>query len=460
VSHRVSWSDPQQRYTWPWLLAALVLFLGAGVTAFLLPPFVFAALLAASAIALTWLVLPEAVIAGLLLARSSVDGLMELFTLFAGSPLSMNLAGAVNSLAVGLGFLVLVQRLLRRQPLLVAGPGWAYGLFLLVSLISIPGSVDPAGGLKEWARLASGLAIFLMVAGTVKGERHARRFVTILLISSLVPLAAAAVQQLTGGGYFFLGFVGTEFAHRPQGTFGHPAALGSYLVILLTLAASVYFAADSAWLKTRLLLWAGVATAGLVLTLARTQWLGMMVAALLVGMVKQRRLVLLVAAVALVLVLTVPLLRERLTASDSVVWRLDLWQAAASLAWPPTLAGRGLGTSPWYINQALPKVDAPPHNDYLKVGMEMGLLGWLAYGIWLLALVSHAWRAYRRALTAPIAWRALGLLAIVVAGAAMSLSDNYSGYTAVQWYLWALVALVPAGGRWPANSEQPVTIQD
>jgi O-antigen ligase len=269
-----------------------------------------------------------------------------------------------------------------------------------------------------------------------------------MLVSSLIPVALAWLQQLTGIGYFFLGFVGTEFAYRPQGTFAHPAALASYLIILLTMAVGIYFSGATTKMRAVLLAWAGVAASCLVLTLARAEWLGMLVAALVVGLLKRRRLALLALLVAVLLLTTVPLLRERLTAAESIGWRLDLWRAAKSLAWPPTLLGRGLATAHWHINQLLPKVDAPPHDDYLKVIIEVGLAGLVAYGIWLLALVRHAWRAYRRAQEPTIAWRALALLAIVLAGTVISVADNYLGYTAVQWYLWALVALVPPGGRW------------
>ena len=448
--------DPTNR---AWIGVGLAVFGLAGAAAFLLSPWLYLALLAGGVAVLAWWLAPEAVILGLLLVRSSIDGFMEVFTLFSGSALSMNLAGAVNSLAVGLGVLTLVRRLVRREPLLVSAPGRAYGVFLLVALLSIPGAVDPALGIKEWARLGSGLAIYVMVADVVRDERRARRFVTVLMASSLVPLAVAWLQRLVGGGYFFLGFVGTEFAYRPQGTFAHPAALGSYLIILLMLAAALYFSAPAeqsrAW-KGLLLGWAAVAAGCLVLTLARTQWLGLLVAALVVGLLKRRRLALLALALAVVLLATVPFLQERLLESYSVGWRLDLWQAAIQLLSPSMLRptslqaflGRGLASSPWHLNQLLPKVYAPPHNDYLKAALEMGWLGLLAYLGWFLALVRHAWRAYRGAESPALGWRAVALLAVVVSAMVMSISDNYLGYTAVQWYLWTLVALVPVAGRW------------
>ena len=448
--------DPANR---TWIVVGLAVFGLAGVAAFVLSPWIYLALLGGGAVVLAWLVAPEAVIVGLLLARSSIDGFMEVFTLFAGSALSMNLAGAVNSLAVGLGVLTLVRRLVRRQPLLVSAPGRTFGLFLLVALLSILGAVDPFAGVKEWARLGSGLAIYLMVADGVRDERGARRFVAALMASSLVPLAVAWLQRLVGSGYFFLGFVGTEFAYRPQGTFAHPAALGSYLIIVLMLAVALYFSAPAeqsrVW-KALLLGWAAVAGGCLVLTLARTQWLGLLVAALVVGLLKRRRLALLALAVAAILLATVPFLQERLLESHSIGWRVELWQAAVQLLSPPMLQpaslqaflGRGLASSPWHINRLLPKVYAPPHNDYLKAAIEMGLVGLLAYLSWLLALVRHAWRAYRDAESPALAWRAVALLAVAVSAVVMSASDNYLGYTAVQWYLWALVALVPVAGRW------------
>jgi O-antigen ligase len=410
-------------------------------------------MLGAGLVVLAWITFPEIVIGGLLLVRSSVDGIMELFTLFPGSPLSMNLSGALNSLAVGLGVLAVARRLVRRQPLLVASPGWTYALFLLVCLLSMPGSVDLAGGIKEWARLASGLAIYLMVADAVRDERRAQRMIAVILASSLIPLTLGWFQTLTGGGYFFLGAIGTAYEFRPHATFAHPGALGSYLVILLTLAASVYFSATLPRVRVALLVWAGVAAGLLVMAMARTQWLGMVIAALVVGLLKRRRLAFLTLVVALVLLAGVPLLRERLLAAHSVGWRLDLWQAGLQLVTPPSLLGLGLATSPWHINWLLPKVYSPPHNDYLKVGIELGILGLAAYGLWLLASLRLAWRAYRQSDTKSISWRALSVLAIVVAGLVMSLSDNYLGYTAVQWYLWALLALVPPGGQWQGEVE-------
>ncbi|MFL7811056.1 MAG: hypothetical protein AB8I80_20625, partial [Anaerolineae bacterium] len=281
------------------MAVALLASVLVGAAAVILPPMLFIAILGAGAAVLVWLLVPQAVIAGLLLVRSSIDGVMEIFTLFAGSALSMNLSGAVNSLAVGLGVVTLVRRLFNRQALLVAAPGVAYGILMLVSLLSIPGSVDPAAGVKEWARLSSGLAIYVMVTSVVHDERGARRFVKIMFASSLIPLALAWMQRLTGSGYFFLGFVGTEFAYRPQGTFAHPAALGSYLIILLMMAVALYFTPpqDRAGIPRPLIvLWAAVATGALVLTLARTQWLGLLVAVLVIGLLKQRKLAVLALA--------------------------------------------------------------------------------------------------------------------------------------------------------------------
>jgi hypothetical protein len=256
----------------------------------------------------------------------------------------MNLSGALNSLAVGLGFLTLLRRWARRRTLLPSASGRAFALFLLVCILSIPGSIDPIVGVKEWARLASGLAIYLMVVDVVNDERDARRFVVVILVSSLLPLALAWIQRITGQGYFFLGFVGTDFAYRPRGTFAHPAALGSYLIVLLAMSASLIFTATSPRIRATVSAWVGVAATTLVLTLARAQWLGMMVTALVMGLLKRRALALLALAVAVLLLATVPFLRERLTASDSVIWRLDLWQAGKQLA-----ASYRLGTRPRHV---------------------------------------------------------------------------------------------------------------
>ncbi|MFZ1630018.1 MAG: O-antigen ligase family protein, partial [Anaerolineae bacterium] len=176
----------------------------------------------------------------------------------------------------------------------------------------------------------------------------------------------------------------------------------------------------------------------LLMTLARAQWLGLWAVVIVLLAFRQPRWLWL-AFVLPLLLLALPPVRQRLTsadAQDSVAWRWELWQVGLSLIDLARVIGRGLSTFPIYVEQILPpRYVAPPHNDYLKVLIETGPLGALAWAGWQLRWLGAA---ARRAATNPYA---LALAAVVVGGLVVSLTDNFVQYTSVQWYVWVLAAL-------------------
>jgi putative inorganic carbon (HCO3(-)) transporter len=434
LGHAVGWG----------LVAAGLLLVGA-LIALLLPLEYVIAGLAGVLIVSLWWVAPEPVLLTLLLFRSSVDAVMDAFVLAPGSPLSMNLSGAANSLVVGLGALCLVRRFYEHKPLLPAPPARALTLFLGAALLSIPGAPSAPEAIKAWARHASLLAVYVLVVDAFSNEAQARRAVRVILLSSLVPVALALVQFATGRGYFFLGDVGTVFAFRPQGTLAHPSILGNYLILVASLAMAYWLSTPRPLDVSRLLVggWIGITGLTVLATFARAQWAGAALATLVVAAARRRWALLLALLLLAAAVLSLPIVQTRLAASHSIGWRQELWGAGLSLVTPPPLVGLGIGTAHWHTNQLLPGVDSPPHNDYLKALIETGLLGLVAHLLTLALLVRHGWRAYRHAASPAIRWRGLALLAVAMAGVAISVVDNYLEATAAQWYIWALVALVP-----------------
>lgn len=437
----------KQRLLWIyWFLAALILSI-LGFAAVFLPSLINLTILAVTAFIICLFVRPSWVLIALLLIRSSADISQSLFTLFPSSWYSFNLAGVLNITAVGVGIIILFRRFVRGQKLIPSVPLIIYALFLTVAAIGIINSIDIAVSVKEWARLAGSLGIALLVIEIVRNQNDVIKVLRIITIAAIPPLLIGYYQVITTTGYFFEGSQGTIFAYRPQGTFGHPAILATFLILVASLSIISLLMSYPLWPKPILIAFAGASLGLLILTYARTEWLGALAAFGFIGLVKYRRIALIVILVILLLTLTVPSIQMRLwgeKSSESIDWRKEVWGASMVILQEPTWFGTGLDTSPFLINKQLPRVYSPPHNDYLKTAIEMGMVGVVALMLLQGSFIVEGWKAFRHGLSK--SGKVLGfiLLATTIAGIVINLSDNYLGYVSYQWYFWAVVASLAA----------------
>lgn len=434
-----------------WWISVALLFAAAGALSLALPTLAVVMLVALAAVWLAVNVDVASLVLPLLLIRSATDSIMDLFTLFAGTPLEMNLAGALNSFTLGLGLAYALRRWLitdragRSHTVLNIPGAWWYLAWLVVGLAGLSASIAPLDTLKEWVRLASGLALFVLARPLAANPTRRPALVWAIFLAALAPLALEFFQLATGTGYFFVGLADTAYAFRAQGTFGHPAILASFLLVVIALAGALWLTPDGSARgrlappgRTTAFAMLTLAGLGLLLTLARAQWLGLWATVVVLLAFRRPRWLWLAVLLPLAL-LALPPIRERLTsadAQDSVTWRWELWQVGVGLIDLTRVVGRGLSTFPVYVEQVLPpRYVAPPHNDYLKVLIETGLLGALTWAGWQLRWLLAA---ARRARANPYA---LALVATVAGGLVVSLTDNYVQYTSVQWYVWVLAAL-------------------
>ncbi|MGZ8786547.1 MAG: O-antigen ligase family protein [Acidimicrobiia bacterium] len=126
------------------------------------------------------------------------------------------------------------------------------------------------------------------------------------------------------------------------------------------------------------------ATAGIVLTYTRTAWIVTLLGLLVVGMFQSRRLVMGLATVAVVTTVAVPSVTGRFADLDvankpsgatgnSLVWRFEYWGEVLSLVENPA-TGLGIG-----MVERSADAEKEPHNDFVRMYAETGILGLLAY---------------------------------------------------------------------------------
>ena len=312
------------------------------------------------------------------------------------------------------------------------------------ALLSAIASDHPLPSATEAVRLGTVPVIVIVLGRILTEPRHLRLVLGATLASAVLPLLAAVRQLTEGGGLVVAGL------SRIDGTFQHPNPFAAYLGLVLTMALALWTHARGR-AKVLLGLLAVACGGALVLTYARGAWIGTVLALLTIGILQDRRIIgaLLVGAA---VVLTVPSVGARLAdlsqrvapsgaPGNSLEWRLTYWRKVLSLQDEPIL---GIGLRGVQLSNEASQL---PHNDPIRIYVELGLLGSAAY-LWLLIVLAREARdAVRRSPPGIPRGLAVAFAASLISIVVQSLAANIVTQLVILWYFMAIAALAMAASR-------------
>ncbi|MDQ3709032.1 MAG: O-antigen ligase family protein, partial [Actinomycetota bacterium] len=236
-------------------------------------------------------------------------------------------------------------------------------------------------------------------------SRFAHHAILVAVVAS-VPSVVRAYWQ-----YFFGVDTSDLFdTFRVTGFFSHPNLLALHLVLLLLVSVAV-LPAVSRRRQLWLLAYMTVASGALFLTLSRTAWLALVCGLLLVGLIQQRALLAVLLAALPILFFAVPGIQSRFSdvdlafvadgppspeeefyPSNTFAWRVAYWGRVLPLAHGNELTGIGFETVAQRRAEAF-----PPHNEFLRAFVEMGVFGLVAFLAMLVACARTAWTGLKTA---------------------------------------------------------------
>ncbi|MBI4190893.1 MAG: O-antigen ligase family protein [Betaproteobacteria bacterium] len=357
-----------------------------------------------------------------------------------------SLAEPLAVLALGAALLAGGWRWVMQQGVATKTASIALAAFLVLAGVSVAlgempevalfGSYFRREGLVTW--LVYG-AFFFAVLGWAHHSGRLTGFLDALLLASVIP-AAYAIQQRLGLDFYPLG---ARDLTRPGGTLGNPVFLAAYLGLLLPITVVRCWQARrrlselAPWLIVTVL-----QACGLLLTQTRGPLLAaviglVMLACFAAGYARARRVFLGAAAAfavvvaALIAINTLPGAKQwaqdapvagRLVfdldrdagaatavASRSAAARLGMWRAGAEIFAAAPLRSQLFGYgpdsaymhffpyTPVMVMQAIGykaiNTNDRLHADTLDIGLNFGLLGWLAYGLFFGSVMFAAARA-------------------------------------------------------------------
>lgn len=380
----------------------------------------------------------ELFVALMLVIRASLDATKL-------SPSSLDTTGAVALIFIVGSAIWLLRHKETAQPAPTSGLVPPLAALFGAALLSAIVSDHPLPSTIEAVRLGTVPVIVIVLGRILTEPRHLRLVLGATLASAVLPLLAVVRQLTEGGGIVVAGL------SRIEGTFRHPNPFAAYLGLMLTLALALWTHARG---RAKVLLGAFAVACGgaLVLTYARGAWIGTVLALLTIGILQDRRIIWALLAGAVVVVLAVPSVGARIAdlsqqvapsgaPGNSLEWRLIYWRKVLSLQDEPIL---GLGLRGVQLSGEASQL---PHNDPIRIYVELGLLGSAAY-LWLLiALAREAREALRRSPPGIPRGLAVAFAASLISIVVQSLAANIVTQLVILWYFMAIAALAMAASR-------------
>jgi putative inorganic carbon (HCO3(-)) transporter len=395
----------------------------------------------AAATVFAWLVFArfELFVLSILAIRAALDA-------FGGLGGGLGAAGAISVIFLAVGTIWLFAEPIEKR---LPAPRFVRPIaaFVGAGALSILIAKDPMGAIQDVVKFATLVVIVLVLNQLLRSERALKNLLIAVYVSLGIPLLVAAFQLVTKSGFH----VSNEFS-RVRGTFDHPNPFAIYLTMMTIMGVALFLKVESRKMKLTLLALIGASGIFLILTYTRSAWIATMAGLLVVAFYQGKRLLPIIGLIAVAVAMFVPSVAARFSdlstettqsgaAGNSLVWRFEYWQQALTLSDNPIM-GAGLRTV-----RAETDVAKEPHNDFIRVFVELGLIGLSAYVWFLFSLVRMARRSIRTT-RAPLEHAvAVGFMGCLAAFLLLSLVSNVISQLVILWYFLAFAVAASAAPR-------------
>jgi O-antigen ligase len=380
----------------------------------------------------------------LIIARPCLD----IFTdkaIVATDNFNLNVASIIAILTILFSIIILIKNFSKVKTLPLK---YNWIIFITIAVISIFFSYSAYLSLAESLRLLSILAVYALAYSLINSSQDLKNLIKAIIASAIIPSLFALWQFYTDTG-LSIPFEGIY--NRIYGTFAHPNLFAYYLLLPLTLSLYLFLTSNKKQINNILYFLLAISfTIILTLTFTRGAWLSFLIVLAIIGIFHYRAL-LVVSIICLTLAyLLIGSLNYRVNdlitnrSDSSIQWRINLWNDAKEYVKTQPYFGYGAGTA---SNLILDKRgeqfgSSDPHNDYLKIAIENGLIGLLAYLSLIIGLFIKLIKRYFNTDDKKIKILILSVIGLTIAFYSMSAADNILRNTALMWSFWALIGAI------------------
>ena len=371
---------------------------------------------------------------------------------------SLNLASIFGILVILFCLFVIIKNHKKLKSIALT-TNWTF--FIIISFFSIFISTNPATSIIEFTRLISIVLIYFTSFLLIKTNKDLSKLIKVIIASAIVPSFFAFYQFIFNKG---LTIVEEGIFNRIFGTFSHPNLLAFYILIPLSLCFIIFLVSNKR--KVQIITYGFLSVffiLTLIFTYTRGAWIGFIIIAFIIGIVKFRGFLVIIVFTLIISYIGIDGIQSRaqetidVSPYGSIQWRLNLWDDSLRYIKEKPILGHGVGTAneTIYRNRGPKFGSTHPHNDYLKISLEMGILGLIAYLLLIINLLLKLFHIYKKEKKPNLRALTLVVLVLSISIFATSFGDNMIRNTALQWSFWALI-----GGVLKINDDKLLMINN
>lgn len=283
-------------------------------------------------------------------------------------------------------------------------------LFFFVCAISALLSINSSLSLKAlFTKIFKQILLYFVIVDTVYKKNRFNNILLAISLSAVLIIADSAVQYFRGID-FLRGY--TKFGTRLQASFGNPNGFGGWLILIMPILFSILLYKE--FIKSNIkkigifIIWLAL-LACLVLTQSRAVWLGFILSfgllnLYLISIVKMRikiifLVIIILLSTAMFFTVSQPI-KDRIASimqiKGSSLFRIQLWEESLSMIKDFPLFGVGLNTYT-EAGRIYKKAGGGfyPHNSYLQMAAEIGIIGLCAFLLIILKLFMYGFGILR-----------------------------------------------------------------
>ncbi len=318
-------------------------------------------------------------------------------------------------------------------------------LLLLFSVLSIYNSSNYTDSLEAIIKLLVGIGMFLLVYNGIDNMKKVRLMLWSFTVSTVVPILFGFYEIISGN----YGLVRPSDVDRVSSVFGIANAFGIYMSIAMIAILMLFLLEKTRKNKGFLLVLLVLLVVLQVFSLNRGTWISLFLGTLISSMFYKRKIQFrwFVIAGMLVVILFAGQIITRFSKIDYVdesgrthntfKGRVEYWKAIIPLILENPIIGYGIGTSE-VVTAKLLKNAIPPHNDYLRLALDIGVPGAMIY---MLFLFFELRRNFKKALSKDLWQINYPMFILVIYFIVISTTQNIV-YTAINFPMFmAMVGL-------------------
>ena len=337
--------------------------------------------------------------------------------------------------------------------------------FWTAGLVSAFGSAVALVSLVESLRILAVVMMYIVLEQLITSRKAMINLILAVYASTLFPLGYTLAT-------FFVGHPPSEVKGsytRITGTLGQATAFGRYLSYIIVFGVAILpFLSKRG--KRAMVVCLGLSSVFLLLTLTRGALIATILGVVVVSVMQGNKKVLASLAVAgIAAAFLIPGLASRFAVvsdtsraagaaptGNTLLWRLTYWAQVLPLANKNPVTGIGLAMTQYKTDAA-----KQPHNDFIRAYVETGVLGFVTYVAWLIALLGLGRRAAKRAPPKSMERAiAVGYFGCAIAFVLESVGANVMSNVVCVWYLIAFAGAAAYISRTYDPARGPLTRPD